>query len=105
MSENKFTWSWPLFFKGFISKSFLAVGISTAIFTLYFLGVFAIHNPTVDWIIATVWGAVLVIFVFSRALETAIENMKITAELKAGATASFNADAGKIIDAVKDRRF
>lgn len=96
--KAKSKWSWVEFFK---SKSFIAVLIATTIFVIYFLGIFKIRNEIVDWIVAVVWGAVLLIFVFSRALETAIENMKITAELKAGAQVTVNAEVAKLLEAIK----
>ena len=99
---EEFKWSWGKLVKGFLSKSFIAVVIATAVFVIYFLGVFSIRNEMVDWIIATVWGSVLIIFVFSRALEHAIENMKITAEIKAGAQANINADTAKVIEAIRE---
>jgi uncharacterized membrane protein YjjP (DUF1212 family) len=96
--EKPVKWSWIQFFR---SKSFMAVIFSLAVFCLWFLGVFKKTNEIVDIVVACTFAASLVFFIFSRSLETAIANIKIAAELKAGAQANINADTAKVVEAVK----
>jgi uncharacterized membrane protein YjjP (DUF1212 family) len=98
VKEEKQKWSWVQFFR---SKSFMAVIFSLAVFCLWFLGVFKKNNEIVDIVVACTFAASLVFFIFSRSLETAIANMKIAAEFKAGAQANINADTAKVVEAVK----
>jgi hypothetical protein len=97
--EKPVKWSFVLFFR---SKSFMAVIFSLAVFCLWFLGIFKKVNEIVDIVVACTFAASLVFFIFSRALETAIANMKIAAELKASAQANINTDTAKVIEAVKN---
>jgi hypothetical protein len=66
--------------------------------------VFKKTNEIVDIIVAATLPATLLFFIFSRSLETAISNMKIAAEIKAGAQANVNADTNKIIEALKEKK-
>jgi hypothetical protein len=99
LKDEKPKWSWVYFFR---SKSFWAVIFSLAIFCLWFLDMFKKTNAIVDIIVAGTFAATLVCFIFSRSLETAISNMKITAELKAEAKANVYSDTAKIIEAIKN---
>jgi hypothetical protein len=97
--EKPMKWSWVHLFR---SKSFLAVLISLFVFCLWFFDVFKKTNEIVDIIVGATLPAALLCFIFSRSLETAISNMKIAAEIKAGAQANVNADTAKIVEAIKD---
>ena len=89
-------WSWHLFFIKTICWRNIIWGVST----WFAWGV--VHDNTdsvLNWIVVGVWGLLSVILVLHKAFESAVGNAKITAEIKAGA--QINAEASKVIEAVK----
>ena len=91
-------WSWNLFFIKTICWRNIIWGVST----WFAWGVVHKSNgidSVLNWIVVGVWGILSVILVLHKAFESAVGNAKITAELKAGA--QLNAEASKVIEAVK----
>ena len=91
-------WSWHLFFIKTICWRNIIWGVST-----WFAWSIVHRSEGVDsvlsWIVVGVWGILSIILVLHKAFESAVGNAKITAELKAGA--QLNAEAAKVIEAVK----
>lgn len=104
MSEPR-KWSWTEFFIGFIKKSFLVWLISTAI--LVFIILFELLKKDGDldkifyWIMAGGWLLFGIIFSLTKAIETAVENAKISLELKASAQANAGAELDKVLEKIK----
>ena len=93
--EQKDTqWSWTKFWIGKLSNKFIAFVVST---TLIFIALFhnGWTNPNSETVILIVWGAVTFIYMLHGAIDTAVANTKINAELKAGASISKNIPGGK----------
>jgi hypothetical protein len=98
LEKRPVKWSWVEFFK---SKCFWAMVLSVA-HNYFWFAVFSqtIKNQVVDIIVAGTVAAAIVFFIFSRPLETAIANMKMSLELKKELKA--NADAAGLINAFKN---
>jgi len=91
-------WSWAEFAIGFLNKKLIVFSVSTVIvFFLLFKVVDA--DPVFRWIMGGGWLLLGIIFMLSNSIEKAIENSKITLELKAGAQANMNAEMSKVIEA------
>ena len=82
-------WSWPKFWIGKLSNKFIAMIISTVLvfITLFHNGW---TNPISEVVIIAVWGLIMFIYMLPGAMEMAVSNMKISAELKAGASINKN---------------
>ena len=77
---------WVKFMKGWINHKFLAFVITTL---LVHRVIFSPAIPLSDTAMITlfiVWGVAVLAFIFGKSLDTAVENMQISAELKAGAS-------------------
>jgi hypothetical protein len=99
--EEARKWSWVEFVLGFINKKLLVYGVATVIvFFLLFKIVDA--DPVFRWIMGGGWLLLGIIFMLSASIEKAVENAKISLELKAGAQANLNAEMAKVIEAAKD---
>jgi len=101
-------WSWVEFFVGFLNKKLLVWGISTFfVVTILYRIVFdktpadGSIDTVFNWIIIGGWLLLSVIYMLSNSIEKAVENAKISMELKAGAQANVNAEMNKVIEAVK----
>ena len=83
--DNETKWSWTKFWIGKLSNKFIAWVVSTVLvfITLFHNGWTNVNSETV---ILVVWGAVTFIYMLHGAIDIAVENMKISAELKAGAS-------------------
>lgn len=81
---NDFKWSWPLFWKGFSSKQFIAFVVITVI-------VFRFVNDTaqsddISKICLIVWAVITVVWMLSEAWKKLIEKGNLNIEAKLGAT-------------------
>jgi type VI protein secretion system component VasK len=89
-------WSWTEFFKGFLSKYFLAWGAAT-----YFVfGV--LHNGQSDTIKMTLiitWGVITIIWLLCEAWKKLIENGQLKVDV--GASLKVDGAIDKIAEAVK----
>jgi hypothetical protein len=105
--DKEYKWSWVKFIIGLTrlitSPETIAFGIST-----WFVYRVLFDNKTAlgqEKTLLIIWGAITGLFIlgvsFKKAISNAIYNMKITAELKAGAQANINTDTAKVIEAVK----
>ena len=99
--EEPREWSWVEFKIGFLHKSFVVFLISTVI---VFLLLFNVVNadPVFRWIMGGGWLLLGITYMLSRSIEKAVENAKISLELKAGAQANINAEMSKMIEVMKN---
>ena len=94
-------WCWVKFTKGWINHKFLAFIVTTVmVYKMMFENIFNLEVME-RLAVIIVWGIVSLFFILGKSIDNAFYNMKITAELKAGAQANINADTAKIIEAVK----
>jgi len=95
--DAKFKWNWGKFIAHKCSNKFLAWITSTAIIVWIIAGRKEVLVPFGSFEIGVmvVWGAVTVIFMLSGAIDTAVANAKITAELKAGVQKMVNTETVK----------
>lgn len=79
-------WSWPKFFIGKLGNKFFAWVMSTVLVYNLLMSDHAVTSAENEKIVLIIWGVVTVIFMLAGALDVAVSNMKMTAELKAGAS-------------------
>jgi len=94
-------WSWEEFFIGFLNKRLVVFSVSTVIVFLLLFKVVEDADPVFRWIMGGGWLLLGIIFMLSNSIEKAVENAKISLELKAGAQANINGEINKIMEAVK----
>ena len=99
--NTQFKWSWAKFFKGKCSNKFIAWIAATSVIVWIIAErlagdtAFAVFETTA----LIIWGAVTVIYMLSGSIDAAVTNMKITAEIKAGAQKVVNTDT--VLDELK----
>ena len=98
--EEPREWSWTEFKIGFLNKNLVVFLISTVIVFLLLLKVVEDSDPVFRWIMGGGWILLGIIFMLSKSIEKAVENAKISLELKAGA--QVNAEVSKIVEMIKD---
>jgi len=83
---HKFAWDWGKFFQGKADNKLLAFIVTTVlvIVTLFINSV--VTNIVNERVLLIIWGGSTAIYMLSGAIDIAISNMKISAELKAGAS-------------------
>jgi len=82
-------WNAVKFMKGWINHKFLAFVIVTWRINILLdkrLAETTFSPTALDLAIVIIWGVVVVAFIFGRSLDIAVESMKLSAELKAGAS-------------------
>jgi hypothetical protein len=100
MEESR-KWSWEEFFIGFLNKKLVVFTVSTVIVFLLLFKIVEDADPVFHWIMGGGWLLLGIIFMLSNSIEKAIENAKISLELKAGAQANINGEINKIMETVK----
>jgi hypothetical protein len=100
MKESR-EWSWVEFAIGFLNKKLVVFAVSTVIVFLLLFNVVKDDDVVFRWIMGGGWLLLGIIFMLSNSIERAVENAKISLELKAGAQANLNAEMSKVIEAVK----
>jgi len=98
--DTQFKWSWAKFFKGKCSNKFIAWIAATAVIVWIIAARLAGDHSFAGFekTVLIIWGAVTFIFMLSGSIDTAVANMKISAELKAGAQMAVNTDTAKAIE-------
>jgi len=102
MSEIR-KWSWTEFVLGFLNKNFLVWGMSTAIVAFILFKKTDIDS-VFYWIMGGGWLLLSVIFMLAKHIGTAVENAKISLELKAAAEAKVNTDTAKVIEVISGKK-
>jgi hypothetical protein len=100
MDESR-KWSWVEFLLGFLNKKLVVFSISTVIVFFMLFKVVEDADPVFRWIMGGGWLLLGIIFMLSNSIEKAVENSKISLELKAGVQTNINGEINKIMEALK----
>ena len=101
--EAGFKWSWGKFFKGKCSNKFIAF-LCIFVLVTWVMASGLIEKLSMPFEIGLIslLAATTIIFMLSGSIDTAVENAKLTLELKAGMQKTISTDTARVIEAVKN---
>jgi hypothetical protein len=83
--EDEVKWSWSKFFIGKLSNKFIAWLVFTVIIFIAMFTQSSVMDVVVQRFVWIIYGAVTIIYMLSGAIDKAVGNMQIKANLSAGA--------------------